>query len=422
MDTVDCGSTCTPTEIPESTCNDNIDNDCDGLIDTLDTVDCATCTATEIPESTCDDSIDNDCDGDTDTADSDCASTCTITEATETTCNDSIDNDCDGDTDSLDSDCQSSCATESPETSCTDGCDNDNDGLIDCADTNDCSPNASCTNVEVNCTDSFDNDGDGDEDCADTDCSTSTDCLGLPETCDNLIDDNNDGLIDCLDPGCFADPVCNTSCTATPGQESGETDCGDSIDNDCDGDTDTADSDCGGSGGTCTASGSLTGTNFDGSTVTFDTCGWVDLQYDGTGTFITNAIWTCFDMSQSSSTLTGCDFIEALMASPATETFTDGWYFEKVSMDNTTGLATGTYSMTGGAEAIAIKIASSAVDTDYFLSGGYDVTDYDSGAQSITVSNLTLSSGTASLSGTATMCNCPNLDPQILQGLAVVPN
>lgn len=69
---VDCGGGCTITENPEVTCNDGLDNDCDGFTDTADS-DCATCTPDETPEATCTDGNDNDCDGAVDCADSDCA-------------------------------------------------------------------------------------------------------------------------------------------------------------------------------------------------------------------------------------------------------------------------------------------------------------------------------------------------------------
>jgi hypothetical protein len=61
------------------------------------------CISTEANEETCDDGVDNDCDGLTDAEDSDCA--CVKTEEKEATCNDSLDNDCDGFTDAEDSDC-----------------------------------------------------------------------------------------------------------------------------------------------------------------------------------------------------------------------------------------------------------------------------------------------------------------------------
>ncbi len=73
------GGGCTPTETTELTCDDGLDNDCDGAIDCADS-DCASdpacgggCTPTEPTEMTCNDGLDNDCDGFVDCADSDCA-------------------------------------------------------------------------------------------------------------------------------------------------------------------------------------------------------------------------------------------------------------------------------------------------------------------------------------------------------------
>lgn len=91
-----CGGGCTPTENPEVTCNDGVDNDCDGLTDSADP-DCQTCTPTEDPEVTCNDGVDNDCDGLTDSADPDCQTACDndgICEAGED-CN-NCSNDCAG--------------------------------------------------------------------------------------------------------------------------------------------------------------------------------------------------------------------------------------------------------------------------------------------------------------------------------------
>ncbi|MCP4657973.1 MAG: hypothetical protein GY856_21400 [bacterium] len=65
------GGGCTPTENPEVSCSDGVDNDCDGLTDGADP-DCVTCTPTENPEVSCSDGVDNDCDGLTDGADPDC--------------------------------------------------------------------------------------------------------------------------------------------------------------------------------------------------------------------------------------------------------------------------------------------------------------------------------------------------------------
>ena len=66
---------CVPTEDPEVSCSDGIDNDCDGLIDG-DDPDCNGCVPTEDPEVSCSDGVDNDCDGLIDGDDPDCAVPC----------------------------------------------------------------------------------------------------------------------------------------------------------------------------------------------------------------------------------------------------------------------------------------------------------------------------------------------------------
>jgi hypothetical protein len=79
----------------------------------------------EEPEISCDDEIDNDCDGSIDIVDTDCRD--------PEICDDGIDNDLDGLTDLDDPDCQ----IPEPE-ACDDGIDNDYDGFLDCDDS-DCS-------------------------------------------------------------------------------------------------------------------------------------------------------------------------------------------------------------------------------------------------------------------------------------------
>ena len=103
---------CTQSQQTETSCEDGLDNDCDGAKDEVDS-DCDSgneCTPDEIGEElNCDDGRDNDCDGAKDEADSDCdpGSECTPHEiGEELSCNDGRDNDCDGDVDLADSDCQ----------------------------------------------------------------------------------------------------------------------------------------------------------------------------------------------------------------------------------------------------------------------------------------------------------------------------
>ena len=52
---------CMVTEQPEASCSDMVDNDCDGRVDAVDSVDC--CIVTQETEQSCDDGRDNDCDG-----------------------------------------------------------------------------------------------------------------------------------------------------------------------------------------------------------------------------------------------------------------------------------------------------------------------------------------------------------------------
>ena len=246
----------------DATCDDGLDNDCDGLTDATDP-DCD-----PMPE-ICDDGIDNSGNGLVDCADPACdgfvsgacdtgnagicaAGTtacrelqqfCDQNEPAGTegpfdspTCSDGLDNDCDGLTDADDPDC------ETPPEVCDNGIDDNGNGLIDCEDpqcdgvsfgacdtgnagvcsagTLTCDGSAIgpvCTQDQAagtegpfgdaTCSDGLDNDCDGLTDAADPDCEEP-----LVEICDNGIDDTGNGLVDCADPECdgFVDGACDT--------------------------------------------------------------------------------------------------------------------------------------------------------------------------------------------------------------------
>ncbi len=211
----------------EATCSDGVDNDCNGSIDLAD----ASCQAPEI----CD-YLDNDNSGGVDepfplSDPGNVGETCSvgvgICERTSVwVCNEAgTDAFCDGQ--------PGSPKTESAAfgNTCDDGKDNDCDGLIDLV-----------------------------EFLEDPDCAA----FGQAELCGNLTDDDGDGLVDEGFPqiglqcsagtgacASLGELVCNgtgdgVECDATsglPGDESAN--CNDFIDNDCDGFTDAADTDCG---------------------------------------------------------------------------------------------------------------------------------------------------------------------------------
>ena len=317
VDTCEPGTSGAEGPFGDATCQDGIDNDCDGLTDAADP-DCAA------PPEICDNGVDDNGNGLVDCADPQCdgfvdgacatglpgicadgtfvcqngGQVCQQNQGAGTegpfgdaTCDDGLDNDCDGLTDVDDPDCD-----PVPEI-CDDGIDNSGNGLIDCADpacdgfvggacdTGNLGICAAGTSVcrelqqfcdqnlqavpegpfdSPTCSDGLDNDCDGLADAADPDCDAPA------EVCDNGADDNGNGLIDCEDPQCEGvtfgacdtgnpgicsagtltcdgsdiGPVCvQDQPTGTEGPL-GDATCGDGLDNDCDGLTDAADPDC----------------------------------------------------------------------------------------------------------------------------------------------------------------------------------
>jgi len=212
-------------DAPEN-CADGIDNNCDGLTDEEDTVNCdANC-----PDSDGDGFKDESCGGqDCDDGDA------LIHPNAPENCVDGIDNNCDGLTDDEDTDnCDASCPDadgdsfkeescggqdcddgnalvhpNAPE-NCADGIDNNCDGLTDDEDTVNCDPG--CT----------DNDGDGFNDisCGGPDCDDNNDTVypGAPELCEDGLDNNCDGLTDTEDTS-----VCQCLPSESP-RECGTTD------------------------------------------------------------------------------------------------------------------------------------------------------------------------------------------------------
>jgi len=213
----DCGSP-PASEVPGSTCLDDIDNDCDALVDCDDPdcepccgdgdcdpgedscnclVDCGVPPSTEVPGSTCADGVDNDCDGNADCNDPDCD--------LDPSCQGCGDGGCGPGENPCN--CEPDCGpmvSEEPGLTCQDGVDNDCDSLIDCDDS-DCSSDPACQVC-------------GDGTCgAGESCTCPADC-GTPAaqeyqgaTCDDGEDNDCDSLIDCDDSDCVADPFCAPS-------------------------------------------------------------------------------------------------------------------------------------------------------------------------------------------------------------------
>jgi hypothetical protein len=144
----DCFSTSSCISSAE-VCTDRVDNDRDGAVDCADT-DCVANAACLPPGAeVCNDLFDNDRDGATDCADSDCTTNPLCIRPPETNCTNRLDDDGDGAIDCFDTNCIGSVSCIVFEL-CADGIDNDSDTLVDCAD-NECTGAPNCVTVPQTC-------------------------------------------------------------------------------------------------------------------------------------------------------------------------------------------------------------------------------------------------------------------------------
>ena len=237
-------------------CNDGIDNDGDGLIDSEDLECQSSLQRTEEPitEPTCLDGIDNDNDGWIDLLDAGCLENKPEVSLGGYACNDGEDNNLDGLTDAEDLDCLTGFqATEEPilEETCNDGLDTDSDGWIDSLDPDCALGRRESGRTEYLCNNGRDDDAyhgleedeeaealaDGLADAADPDCRNGFQNTEFPidePTCLDGIDNDGDGWIDELDP----------SCADNRPEYATNQECNDGVDNDGDGLVDADDGDC----------------------------------------------------------------------------------------------------------------------------------------------------------------------------------
>jgi len=246
----------------------------------------------------CNDTVDNDLDYSANCADSDCLGyiggvNCTgedvYCQAAESRCNDCFDNDANQGYDCADPDCNglpgnyldsSDVCQYSIETgaNCSDSFDNDQQGGIDCLDTTLCwKQGGFCPAAETSCSDNIDNDYDSDysqaidsdantgKDCRDYDCEGDANCparenqtsagtLNASQCFDNMDNDlddiaesNSAAYVDCSDVDCLgvANPsVPNQKCVLQEFLIYTFQYCNNVFDDDADGPTDCADSDC----------------------------------------------------------------------------------------------------------------------------------------------------------------------------------
>jgi hypothetical protein len=198
----------------------------------------------QLPEMSCDDGFDNDGDGASDCDDTDCMSVPGCEQPGVEICDDEFDNDGDTLADCQDPEClglegAAGEICQQPEMSCDDGLDNDGDALVDCRDpecAGEFGPSGEqCEQPEVTCDDGFDNDADNTIDCDDADCMPTSACGATAvEVCNDGVDNDGDGFTDCGDTDCILTPACDQFSEV----------CNDGVDNDIDGTIDCADPDC----------------------------------------------------------------------------------------------------------------------------------------------------------------------------------
>ncbi|MGM0597554.1 MAG: trypsin-like serine protease, partial [Myxococcota bacterium] len=194
--------------LAQEICNNNLDDDFDGLIDCEDP-DCEETTACFTGE-WCDNGIDDDNDGIVDCFDADCRNDEHCLNLVEI-CDDDEDNDLDGAIDCEDVDCYThdECSN-SPLEICDNEIDDDNNALTDCNDPA-CKTFKDCTHPIEICDNGIDDDGDQKIDCEDMDCQSHTSCeiQHDVEICLDGLDNDEDNLADCEDDDCSSHNYCN---------------------------------------------------------------------------------------------------------------------------------------------------------------------------------------------------------------------
>ena len=281
---LDCANTFECLPLAES-CTNGIDDNGDGRIDCEDSL-CAGASVCALPRERCTNGVDDNANGKIDCEDSQCEFTATCLDNVEA-CTNGVDDNGDGKIDCEDEGCRGIAYCDEL-TACGDLKDNDADGAVDegcpcdiaqravgiCAQAGVLNEEGACVEPpvayepeETTCEDMVDNDCDGvvDEGCAclfegkdvgvcaqgardasSGACVTSfheadeTSCDGKDNDCDGVVDEGCPCQYDDLTAGVCASATLRDAlgaCPAPAGYEQEETQCDDSLDNDCDGQT-----------------------------------------------------------------------------------------------------------------------------------------------------------------------------------------